>query len=218
MIKLSINNMNKLEIRQPVSIIANGNFPYHEIPLKILDKSKTIIACDGAANILDLKKYKIDYIIGDLDSIESSNINKYKNKIINKPAQTNNDLRKAIMLLYNNKVKTFSILGATGKREDHTIGNIFSIYELYDDLNATIYTDNGTFKCINTSTEIKSYKGQQVSLFSNDKTIKITSNNLMYNFKSTSISNLFYGTLNESISDSFILNISHGKLLIYQNY
>ena len=78
--------------------------------------------------------------------------------------------------------------------------------------------DNGTFKCINTSTKIKSYKGQQVSLFSNDKTIKITSNNLMYNFRSSSISSLFYGTLNESLSDTFILNISHGKLLIYQNY
>ena len=67
--------MNKIQIRQPVSIIANGNFPCHKIPLDILKKSNTIIACDGAANILDYKKYKIDYIIGDLDSIESSNLN-----------------------------------------------------------------------------------------------------------------------------------------------
>jgi len=210
--------MNKIQIRQPVSIIANGNFPCHKIPLDILKKSNTIIACDGAANILDYKKYKIDYIIGDLDSIETSNLSKYKNKIINEPEQSNNDLRKAMILLYNNNIKEFSILGATGKREDHTLGNIFSIYELYDDLNATIFTDNGTFRCINSSSKIESFKGQQVSLFSNDKTIKITSNGLKYNYRSSVISTLFYGTLNESIENIFSLDINHGKILIYQNY
>ena len=218
MIKLSINYMNKLQIRQPVSIIANGSFPCHKIPLDILKQSNTIIACDGAANMLDYKKYKIDYIIGDLDSIEKSTLNKHKSKIINKHEQTNNDLRKAMILLYNNNIKEFSILGATGKREDHTIGNIFSIYELYDDLNATIFTDNGSFKCINSSTKIESFKGQQVSLFSNDKTITINSNGLKYNYRSECISSLFYGTLNESMNNIFSLDISHGKILIYQNY
>ena len=218
MIKLSINYMNKLQIRQPVSIIGNGNFPCHKIPLDILKKSNTIIACDGAANILDYKKYKIDYIIGDLDSIETSNLSKYKNKIIEQPEQTNNDLRKAIILLYKSNIKEFSILGATGKREDHTIGNIFSIYELYDDLNATIFTDNGTFRCIDSSLKVKSFKGQQISLFSNDKTIKITSSGLKYNYRSKAISSLFYGTLNESTKNNFSLKISHGKILIYQNY
>ena len=218
MIKLSINYMNKLEIRQPVSIIANGNFPSHKIPLEILKKSNTVIACDGAANILDHKKYKIDYIIGDLDSIDSTNLAKYKNKIINEAEQTNNDLRKAMILLYNNGIKEFSILGATGKREDHTIGNIFSIYELYNDLNATIFTDNGTFRCIDSKSKIKSFKGQQVSLFSNDRSIKITSNGLKYNYRYESVSSLFYGTLNESINNIFSLDLSHGKILIYQNY
>ena len=205
-------------MQAPVILLANGNYPSHPVPLEKIHNARSIICCDGAINKLSEAGYTPYIIIGDLDSIDTKYKKKYQDKLYHIPEQNENDLRKAIKWLNKQKIEYVTILGATGKREDHTIGNIFSIYELYDDLKATIYTDNGTFKCINTSTEIKSYKGQQVSLFSNDKTIRITSNNLMYNFNSSSISSLFYGTLNESISDSFILNISHGKLLIYQNY
>mgnify|MGYP001399407666 CR=1 FL=1 len=58
----------------------------------------------------------------------------------------------------------------------------------------------------------------QVSIFTSDNTIKITSNNLKYNFNNSAISYIYLGTLNESNDDFFELTISHGSLLIFQTY
>ena len=85
-------------------------------------------------------------------------------------------------------------------------------------MEASIYTDFGVFKCINQSTILKSFKGQQISFFTNDNMLKITSNGLKYNFNKESITTLFYGTLNESTSNEVNIGLSHGKLLVFQEY
>ena len=207
--------MNKL--KNPLVIVANGEFPTHSIPLGILDKSTSILACDGAANTLIDHGIIPDIIIGDLDSLSNENKLKYKDRIIKIEDQSQNDLRKAINYAKNNNIDNIFILGATGKREDHLIGNIFSLLE-YKDLNIKLFTNSGMFSCIHKSQKLESFKGQQVSIFTSDNTIKITSNNLKYNFNTNSISSIYLGTLNESISDDFKLSISHGSLLIFQTY
>ena len=207
--------MNKL--KNPLVIVANGEFPTHSIPLGILDKSTSILACDGAANTLIDHGIIPDIIIGDLDSLSNENKLKYKDRIIKIEDQSQNDLRKAINYAKNNNIDNIFILGATGKREDHLIGNIFSLLE-YKDLNIKLFTNSGMFSCIHKSQKLESFKGQQVSIFTSDNTIKITSNKLKYNFNTNSISSIYLGTLNESISDDFKLSISHGSLLIFQTY
>ena len=207
--------MNKL--KNPLVIVANGEFPTHPIPLQILNKATSILACDGAANTLVKKGYIPDIIIGDLDSLSDENKTKYNNRIILEENQSDNDLRKAINYSIKNNINTISVLGASGKREDHMIGNIFSLLD-YKDINIKIYTDTGIFSCIHKDQNIESFKGQQVSIFTLDTTIKITSNNLKYNFNKNNVSNIYIGTLNESLSDFFELEISHGSLLIFQTY
>ena len=205
--------MNKL--KKPLVIVANGDFPSHPIPIKQLEKASSIIACDGAANTLIKKGYQPNIIIGDLDSISEENKQKYQKIIIEAKDQSENDLRKAINYCIKNKIEDISIIGATGKREDHTIGNIFSIINYS---NIKILTDTGIFKSVASNEKIKSFKGQKVSIFAMDHTIKITSNSLKYNFNNQNITNMFYGTLNESIDDNLNFKISHGKLLIFQSY
>ena len=205
------------ELKNPLIIVANGEFPNHSIPLTKLKEAKTIIACDGASDSLLNRVYSFDLIIGDLDSISKKTLNLFKNRIIHIQDQSNNDLRKAIDYAKSKGIKSISIIGATGKREDHTIGNIFSLLK-YDNLDLKIYTDIGIFSVVNNDEKIESFKGQQVSIFADDKTIKISSTNLKYNFNKDSLSSLFSGTLNESTGESFILKLSHGKILLFQKF
>ncbi len=205
--------MNKL--KKPLVIVANGNFPYHPIPIDRLKKASSIIACDGAADILIENGYMPNIIIGDLDSISRENEIKYKKIIIQVKNQSENDLRKAIKFSKKQGIGPISIISATGKREDHTIGNIFSIMD-YDDIE--VLTDTGSFRCIKNNEKIDSFKGQKISLFTIDKTIKISSKSLKYNFNNESISSIFYGTLNESIEEIISFKLSHGKLLIFQSH
>ena len=205
------------ELKNPLIIVANGEFPKHSIPLGKLKEAKTIIACDGASDSLLNRDYSFDLVIGDLDSISKKTLNLFKNRIIHIKDQSSNDLRKAIDYAKSKGIKSISILGATGKREDHSIGNIFSLLK-YDNLDLKIYTDTGIFSIVNNDKKIDSFKGQQVSIFADDKTIQISSTNLKYNFNKDTSSSLFSCTLNESIGENFTLKLSHGKILLFQKF
>ena len=207
--------MNK--INKPLVIVANGKFPKNSIPLEIVSNAKYIIACDGATDKLVKNGYNPNLIIGDLDSISTTSMKKYKDIILEISNQSENDLRKALNYAKENNINELSIVGSTGDREDHLIGNIFSLFN-YPNMKIKIFTDTGTFKLINKSQKIRSFNGQKISIFTLDNTIKITSNNLKYNFNNNTISSLFYGTLNESMNHYFNLDISHGNLLIYKSY
>jgi len=204
-------------LKNPLLIVANGDFPKHIISLKILKEAKSILACDGAADKLINNGYTPNIIIGDLDSISNKTKIKFSERLIEVNNQTENDLRKAINYAVKHSITDISIIGASGKREDHMIGNIFSLLN-YKDVNIKLFTDTGVFTCIHADQKIESHKGQQVSIFSLDSTIKITSNNLKFNFNKQPISTLFSGTLNESKGDFFELKISHGNLIVFQTY
>ena len=60
-------------LKNPLVIVANGDFPSHPIPLEILNKAISILACDGAADTLLENNYTPNLILGDLDSLSKEN-------------------------------------------------------------------------------------------------------------------------------------------------
>ena len=86
--------MNKL--KNPLIIVANGEFPTHHTPLEKIKEATSILACDGGTDTLIENGYTPNLIIGDLDSISEDKKKKFKNIIIENNNQSNNDLRKAI--------------------------------------------------------------------------------------------------------------------------
>ena len=199
-----------------VVILANGDFPTHPIPLRILKNTKSIICCDGAVNNLENNGRGPEFIIGDMDSISADLKDKYSKIIISKPDQDENDLRKAISWAEDNNVTKAAILGASGKRDDHSLANIFTLLQYPSKLNLTIYTNYGIFSVVKGEQKFDSFTGEQVSLFSADQNIKITSTYLKYNLNNKKLTTLYSGSLNESTNDIFTLSISHGKILVYQ--
>ena len=117
-------------IQDPIVILANGIYPTHSIPLKILQDAGSIICCDGAVNKLVKNGYSPHVIIGDLDSVDEKYKIKYQKKLYHIPDQDENDLRKAMKWLEKQNIQNATILGATGNREDHTIANVFSLIHL----------------------------------------------------------------------------------------
>ena len=199
-----------------VVILAKGDYPTHPIPLRILKDSKIIICCDGAVNNLETNGIVPDFIMGDMDSILPDLKDKYSDIIISMSDQAENDLRKAINWAEENKVAKAAIIGASGKRDDHSLANIFTLLQHPSKLDLTIYTDHGIFSVVKGEQKFDSFKGQQVSLFSADQNIEITSRYLKYNLNNSKLTNIYYGTLNESLNEVFTISISHGKILVYQ--
>ena len=197
-------------------ILANGDFPKHPTPLRILKEATSVICCDGAVNNLVDHGLKPTHIIGDMDSISLELKNKYEDMFIHIADQNENDLRKALKWAEKNGAKKVSILGATGKRDDHSLANIFTLLEFPSNLEMDTITDYGKFSVVKDEQKFDSFTGEQVSLFSADQTIEITTTYLKYNLNNKKLTTLYFGSLNESINDVFTISISHGKILVYQ--
>ena len=203
-------------IQEPVVILANGDFPNHIVPVAKLQGANTIICCDGSVYNLVKNGMEPHYILGDMDSIDNNMKNTYSDRIIELPDQNENDLRKAIHWVEDKGVKKTTILGATGKRDDHSLANIFTLLQYPSQLEMTIYTDHGKFSVVHSEKIFDSFTGQKISLFTTDPNIEVTSTNLKYILKYKKLTTLYCGSLNESLDDIFTLTLSHGKILVYQ--
>lgn len=199
-------------------ILADGSFPVHVIPLGYLREADHIICCDGSAESLITADLEPEAIVGDLDSLIPSIAEKYSDRLYRDSEQDTNDLTKAVKWCINKRFSEIVILGATGKREDHTIGNISLLAEYAREINVIMVTDTGIFTPLRKSSVVASFPGQQVSVFSVNPETKITSKGLKYKLKNLKLHNWWRATLNEATSDSFELQFKGGPILVYQKF
>lgn len=147
-------------------ILANGDYPSSPLPLKVLNEAPYVVCCDGGADEYIAKGHLPDVIIGDGDSLSEENRLKYANLLHHNPDQETNDQTKAVQFLLSAGKKRVAIIGATGKREDHTIGNISLLMEYaHMGVNARIFTDYGVFIPCKDICTFECRKGQAVSIF-----------------------------------------------------
>ena len=142
-----------------IVILANGVFPTHAIPLKVLHEAEKVVCCDGAINAFP----GADIVIGDGDSVPAN----FRNRLIQVDEQEDNDLTKATRYCMAQGWHHIAYLGCTGKREDHTLGNISLLMRYYREMNidGTMFTDSGFFTPAKGEHIFQSMPGQQVSIF-----------------------------------------------------
>lgn len=200
-------------------ILANGEFPSHPKPLNELLHAPLLVCCDGAIEYLEQMAITPNALVGDLDSVKEHLKRKYESILYYDPDQNSNDLTKSVRWCLNQRITNIVVVGATGKREDHTLGNI-GLLSSYARMGANIVmlTDTGTFKPLLASDRLVSYPGQQVSIFSPNNQTLIYTKNLKYPIVNQPLPELWMGTLNESLDDWFELTFSPGPLIVYQKY
>ena len=196
-------------------ILANGDYPSNEKPLQILEEAPFVVCCDGGANEYIAKGHLPNIIIGDGDSLSEENRLKHASLLHHIPDQETNDQTKAVQYLLAQGKRNIAIVGATGKREDHTIGNVSLLME-YMRMGAVVrsYTDYGVFiPCKDTCT-FNCSTGQQVSIF-NFTARNLQSEGLAYPIYD--FTSWWQGTLNECTDTSFTIK-AEGEYLLFINY
>jgi thiamine pyrophosphokinase len=199
-------------------ILANGLFPSHPVPVRYLKEADMIVCCDGAVEKLVAHGMEPGAITGDIDSVPHELKQKYQSIIFHDPEQETNDLTKAVKWCVAQGIEEVVILGATGIREDHTLGNISLLADYSHLLQVTMFTDNGFFRAYDRSVTIDSSPGQQVSLFSIDPELEITSDGLRYPLDRLKLSSWWRGTLNEASGDHFSLKFKKGQVILFMQY
>lgn len=196
-------------------ILANGEYPTHPLPLRMLEEAKFVVCCDGAANEYISRGHTPDVIIGDGDSLSPE----YKElfaPIIHRIAdQETNDQTKAVLFLQKKGYRKIAIVGATGKREDHTLGNISLLVEyMRSGMEVRTVTDYGTFIPVSDTQSFASHPGQQVSII-NFGAEGLKGEGLFYPL--SDFSNWWQGTLNEATADEFTIHCT-GEYLVFLAY
>lgn len=201
-------------------ILADGDFPVHAYPLSLLQQAERVVCCDGAAVSLLAHGREPDLIAGDLDSLSPEFKEKLADKTVHFTEQESNDLSKAFRCCMERGWKNITILGATGKREDHTLGNLSLLAEYAAALpDIKMVTDHGIFSIAKGLCRYSCRPGQQISLIALDPGAEVTARGLKYPLEKLRLNMWWQGTLNEALGDSFELEITPGcRILVYHNY
>ena len=196
-------------------IIANGDYPTAERALQVVAQSPLVVCCDGGADAFIAKGGTPDIIIGDGDSLSAENRARFAEIIRYEADQDTNDQTKAVKFLIAADKKRIAIVGATGKRDDHTLGNIALLAEyLHMDADVRSYTDYGVFIPCSGSATFNCKPRAQVSIFNIDAK-GLTANGLAYPLYDFTA--LWQGTLNEATTDHFTISAT-GTYIVYITY
>ncbi|MBP3643780.1 MAG: thiamine diphosphokinase [Alistipes sp.] len=193
-------------------VIANGEYPTRKEVLEIINSAPLTVCCDGAADDFIARGGVPDIIIGDMDSLSDENKARYSDIIIHNPDQETNDQTKAVQYLLSRGITRIAIVGATGRREDHTIANIALTAE-YMAMGAEVvsYTDSGCFIPCRDNKRLQCTPNAQVSIFNINATA-LRSEGLdypIYDFTA-----LWQGTLNCCRSGEFTIS-AQGDYIVF---
>lgn len=208
-------------------IVLNGEVRDYEFLKSNFQNNKYdfIICADGGAKHL----YKIniipDYIIGDLDSLNSEIISFYKEnkvKFTKFPSRKNEtDAELCINLAKDLNAKEICILGALGGRIDHTMANINLMYYIKNlDINPIMQTsEEDIFLVSNETSVIRGYKGDTLSIIPiKDDANGVTLKDLEYPLDDY---NIKYGSpigiSNIMKKDECEITVKDGNLIVIRN-
>lgn len=195
-----------------VVILAAGDFPKKGSEgERLLKAADCVVACDSAAETYrDRFGVWPTVVVGDMDSLNASDLTC---RVVRKTEQETNDLEKAIRFVrteFPDDFVSLVIVGATGKREDHTIGNIYRALEAC----VRVVTDEGVFVPVRGSVTLKTWKGAGVSIFASDSTARMSSKGLAWPLDGVVFSSPYVATLNRA-SDEFISVSSDSPAFVY---
>ena len=197
----------RIRMRPPVSyaILCDGDFPGNADVRDRLMSCDVVVCCDGAASSF-MRFRKPEFVVGDMDSLPE-------------------DLRQELADQLFPRLPEFSItvFGATGKREDHTLGNISLLADFAEYMEQcgargilSLVTDYGAFIPILGSCRMTLPKGQPLSIFAFDSSLRIESSGLEFPTDGVRFDMWWKATLNRVSSPEVELRLSHpAKVLLY---
>ena len=211
-------------------IVGNGQFPKKEYPLYLLESADCVVCCDGALDTY-LRHFRgrnlrrPDVVVGDMDSLSKKTAERFRDIAVKIDEQETNDQSKAFHYILEHfpDVDTIHILGATGKREDHTIGNLSLLMEYAREMrrqdcgrtvSVDIVSDWSTAFAITDSRTLDVGEGRSVSIICPDNSLNIKSEGLVWPTDNVVFDNLWQATLNRASADRISLTFSHPSIAL----
>jgi thiamine pyrophosphokinase len=183
----------------------------------LIASADLLIAADGGCHHLKSLSISPNIIIGDMDSIDVKDHPTIETiRFDSNKNQTDTEL--AIIEALNRGSKKITLLAATGRRIDHTIGNI-ELIKKYAGLVSLIENDRTLVALKGPATlQLNGEVGNIVSLFSAETRCPcITTSGLKYNLNNEKLLFPTHGVSNEIEKNPSSISIETGLLLVCVN-
>jgi thiamine pyrophosphokinase len=199
-----------------ILIIANGQMANQKLIQNHVRDSDCIIAADGGSNYCYENNIYPKFIIGDLDSISQNVLSFFKAaEIIRISDQDRHDLDKAISFARTLNPEKIIILGAFGKRIDHSLANLVFIQTKSTKIPLIFVDDYGQLTYITGEVELNLPAGKTISLFSFLPVFGISLEGFEFPLANKNFPHGFNGLSNKTTRGKSRISIGRGSLFLY---
>ncbi len=161
-------------------LFANGEVNSRETHLVSREKFDLIVAADGGLHNAVKYGFQPQAVIGDLDSVNNSQQDFPDITFVHRPSQELNDLEKSLIYCRDENVTDLTILGASGKRLDHSINNLSVLAKYDQDISLSIYDTNSQIWLVRDTWAYQGKSQQLISLIPLGKVEGVTTNGLAW--------------------------------------
>lgn len=200
-------------------IVANGEPPVPDQHWRRIRQADPLVCTDGAANFLLERDITPDVVIGDLDSLQEI----YRTRLTDQhmhhiSSQENTDLEKAIDYAVEEGYTAATILGATGKREDQTLANLYLLVKYAPRIQLQILTNYSVVDAVTDSVTLRVEPGQIISLLPVGHADGVTTAGLQYPLQNESLEIGSRGISNQAVESEITVSLQSGALLLFRNF
>ncbi|MBI3017718.1 MAG: thiamine diphosphokinase [Deltaproteobacteria bacterium] len=186
--------------------------------IKLAQSAEVVVAADhGALNALKLG-IQPDHIVGDLDSLPSKELKKFKKAQIHRyPSKKDkSDGELALELLLSKKPKEIIIFGTIGGRPDHSLAALYLLASIPSSISAKMVSHDFELFFTEDLATIHGKKRDLVSLLPQNSTgAKVTTSGLAYPLKNQSLSYSSRGLSNQMTQSKVSIHLLRGALFIF---
>ena len=200
-------------------IVGNGEPPSRELFAACAREAELILCADGGANIASAYGFTPDYVVGDLDSVSSQSkaaLAADRLVLVDPEGNVGTDGQKVLNHAVALGVTQAVLLGFTGRRTDHLLGNLSLLKAFADRLTLRIVDDYCDIRLIDRCIRFRAAIGQKVSLCPLDGAAEgITTEGLKWALRSESlIPGVREGISNEVVYNPVEIRVERGDLLL----
>ena len=200
-------------------IVGNGEPPSRELFAACAREAELILCADGGANTASAYGYAPDYIVGDLDSVSSQSkaaLAANRVVLVDPEGNVGTDGQKVLNHAVALGVTEAVLVGFTGRRTDHLLGNLSLLKPFADRLALRMVDDYCDIRLIDRCIRFRADIGQKISLCPLDGTAEgITTEGLKWALRSENlIPGVRDGISNEVVDNPVEIRVERGDLLL----
>jgi thiamine pyrophosphokinase len=199
-------------------VIANGEPPKKQLLQSLARESGVVICADGGANTALKFRILPDVIVGDLDSIHAEALVKFhKVPTYEDRDDESTDLEKAIAWALKQKYDHIVVIGASGRRIDHSVGNLGVLPKFYPDAVIRFIDDLGELVYVGRGITFDAKRSDVISLIPLSRCEGITTQGLKYALDDEALElGVREGTSNVVVNTPVTIKVQKGHLLLYK--